>query len=416
MKLGFEGWVQALAGACAAVAIVAAVMAWASGSTAAGLGWLLFLSALLATASVLAVRRSLVESARESEEILKQAAALEDAMERHRNAIDALAGGLKSAIFVCDSRAQILHANDRARELFRFDDSSGRSILAVTIDYELEQIVLEAARNSEPIERELQLGFPEERTAIARAWLEPGGARVFVSLYDITELRRLERVRQDFVANVSHELRTPLSAIRSLAETLYDEPKAQAAKRTDYLQRIIGEVDRLAVIVSDLLVLSSAESGPVRRQSCNFSAVVESSLELLKPKAKAKGLALEERLESEVLISANPDQLNQVVINLIDNAINYTPEGKIDVSLTKDAAEAVLTIADTGIGIASEELPRIFERFYRVDKGRSRASGGTGLGLSIVRHIVEAHGGKVEVQSALNEGTTFTIRLPALSG
>lgn len=358
------------------------------------------------------VRRGNAEAQEETNEVLEQAERFQNELLRHKHALDGLAEGLKSALFVCDFRAGIQYANHRALEMFRFDAPSGRSILAVTISYELEQLVLNASRADGPLESELSFSFPEDRTTLARAWREPNGDRVFVSLYDITELRRLERVRQDFVANVSHELRTPLAAIRSLAETLHDEPRAALEKRSDYLQRIVNEVDRLSLVVSDLLVLSAAESGPVRKQACDVAAAIQACISLLEEKAKAKKLTIEYEGPGQLTIEANGAQLNQVFINLIDNAINYTAEGRVEASLAQEGAEVVIAVRDTGVGIPSEHLPRIFERFYRVDKGRSRATGGTGLGLSIVKHIVEAHGGTVRVESAFREGSTFTVRLP----
>lgn len=358
------------------------------------------------------VRRGNAEAQEETNEVLEQAERFQNELLRHKHALDGLAEGLKSALFVCDFRAGIQYANHRALEMFRFDAPSGRSILAVTISYELEQLVLNASRADGPLESELSFSFPEDRTTLARAWREPNGDRVFVSLYDITELRRLERVRQDFVANVSHELRTPLAAIRSLAETLHDEPRAALEKRSDYLQRIVNEVDRLSLVVSDLLVLSAAESGPVRKQACDVAAAIQACISLLEEKAKSKKLTIEYEGPGQLTIEANGAQLNQVFINLIDNAINYTAEGRVEASLAQEGAEVVIAVRDTGVGIPSEHLPRIFERFYRVDKGRSRATGGTGLGLSIVKHIVEAHGGTVRVESAFREGSTFTVRLP----
>jgi len=393
----------ALAGSAVAILRSSPQPQWAMAFGIVGLG----LGA--AYAATRSARRIVAEASEESDE---REALAEQQLEKHRKALDALADGLKSAIFVCDAKASILYSNRRAREWFRFDDPSGRNIMAVTISYELEQLVLNAARSSEPLEQEIGLNYPEDRSLVVRTWREPSGDRIFASLYDITELRRLERIRQDFVANVSHELRTPLSAIRSLAETLYDEPKAALEKRSNYLNRIMNEVDRLATIVSDLLVLSTAESNPVRKQACDLAATVRSTLSLLQPKAQMKGLSLESDLPKQLVIEANPAQMNQVAINLVDNAINYTSEGSVQVSLKLEQAEVVLVIRDTGTGIPSDDLPRIFERFYRVDKGRSRATGGTGLGLSIVKHIVEAHGGTVEVSSLLNEGTTFTVRMP----
>jgi two-component system, OmpR family, phosphate regulon sensor histidine kinase PhoR len=405
-------WAVASSLFAALAALVAAILVWGGIRSFLDPGWLLLAAAGSAALAGALVQRSLLAAHEECQEkaILAETAGRE--LERHRNALDVLAEGLAAGIFVCDEKGVVLYANGRAEEMFRFENPVGRSILAVSISFELEQIVLEAARSAQPRERELTFQFPDEHTAFVRAWKEPEGGRVFVSLYDITDLKRLERVRSDFVANVSHELRTPLAAIRSLAETLVDEPDASFDKRKDYLTRIVDEVDRLAMIVSDLLILSTAELNPVRKQGCDLAAVLRSSIKLLAERAAEKGLELEYQVPDSFPIEANPIQMEQVFVNLIANAIQYTPKGTVRVRLGQKGESAAVSVSDTGLGIPSEDIPRIFERFYRVDKGRSRAVAGTGLGLSIVKHIVEAHGGSVEVESKLNEGSTFTICLP----
>lgn len=337
--------------------------------------------------------------------------ALEAQVVQQRAAVDTLADGLDIGILVCDGKAIVQYANRKAEELFRFEDAIGKSILAVTISYDLEQIVLTAIGENRSIRTEITIPFPEERVAIAEAWPDITGRRAFLSLYDITSLRKLERIRQDFVANVSHELRTPLASIRAMAETLADSGD-DVELRAKYLDRIIDEVDRLGLISEDLLILSAAESNPVRRQSVDVAGVFRTATSQLKPKAGEKGLVLNFEGPKALLIAANAIQLTQVAMNLIENAIKYTHEGQIDVSVSQVDDSACIAVTDTGIGIGSEHLDRIFERFYRVDRGRSRSSGGTGLGLSIVKHIVEAHGGSVEVQSELGKGTTIRVCLP----
>jgi two-component system phosphate regulon sensor histidine kinase PhoR len=200
--------------------------------------------------------------------------------------------------------------------------------------------------------------------------------------------------------------------MRSLAETLHDEPDTEPPKRSEYLERIMGEVDRLSSIVSDLLVLSSAEAGKPEKAPVDLNAAVAKTVDLLSPKAKKKKLTLTFKGPSKLTVQANAAQLDQVLINLIDNGLNYTSAGSVEVEVSQNDQWAKIDVRDTGIGIASDHLPRVFERFYRVDKGRSRATGGTGLGLSIVKHIVESHGGSVTVESELNQGTTVTVKLP----
>ncbi|MBS1701497.1 MAG: hypothetical protein JST12_07540 [Armatimonadetes bacterium] len=328
-----------------------------------------------------------------------------------KSAVDAFADGLDVGIFVCDERCQIAYANRFAQSLFGFENPLGRSLLAVTLSVELEQLALNALDEKNVIEAEISFSFPKERICVARAWTtnEPP-QRVYLSLVEITDLRRMERVRKDFVANVSHELRTPMTVIRAYAETMIDDDSMEFRKK--YLPRIISEVDRLTSITHDLLVLSTAESSPVRKGPCEFGAIIRYAINLLTPQAKEKGLVITYEGPEDMDIEANAQQITQVVVNLVENAIKYTNEGGVDLRLEDQGEYIRFDVTDTGIGIPEEHLPRLFERFYRVDKARSRASGGTGLGLSIVKHIVEAHGGSIHVDSAQNRGSTFSVVLP----
>ena len=378
----------------------------------AHVGLLMAAIVLLIVSGVLAVA-ALREQEAEIQHYEEQASLLEAQLDQQQHSVDNLADGLDVAILVCEPKANIVYANHNAREIFRLDGRRGRSVLAVTLSYDLEQLVTEAFRTREPQERELAFTYPEERVARARAWTDPSGLRAFLAVHDITPLRRLERVRTDFVANVSHELRTPLSVIRAMAETLLEEADPKGELGGKYLPKIIEEVDRLSLIANDLLVLSVAESNPVRKQACDIADVFRNVTSQLQRKASDKGLELSYEGQGSLLVEANPAQMTQVAFNLVDNALNYTPQGKVRVLVDPPHdGRARISVSDTGIGIASEHLPRIFERFYRVDKGRSRASGGTGLGLSIVKHIVESHGGSVGAESELNVGSTFIVELP----
>lgn len=338
---------------------------------------------------------------------------LQGQLEQQSRSVDALADGLEVAVFMCDSKANVLYANRRAKELFSFENPIGRTLLAITLSYDLEQLVMGALSEKETRRAEVSFTYPDERMGLATAWVaDDDGRRAFLSIYEITDLRRLERVRQDFVANVSHELRTPMTLIRAMAETLLDESPPTEETAARYLPRIISEVDRLSTITQDLLILSAAESNPVRKHPCDIAEVFRTVLVQLESKADEKGLALAYVGPDNLNIEANKAQMTQVALNLIDNAINYTPSGSVTVNVIDDVEEVEVRVTDTGIGIASEHHRRVFERFYRIDKSRSRATGGTGLGLSIVKHIVEAHGGSVRVESSLNQGTTFAVRLP----
>ena len=372
-----------------------------------------FISGAASLLTGLLARRMLVQGTQSLDRERSQRVEMDARLQQQQNAIDIFADGLETAIFLCDEKGQILYANRTATEMFKFPDPIGRSILAVTLSYDLQALVEGRFKDGERTTTELTFTYPHERIGICDAWLEPLGHRLFLSIQDISELRRLERVRRDFVANVSHELRTPLATIRAMAETMEDEPAQLKQLSEKYLPRIIGEVDRLSLIASDLLSLSAAESHTVRKEECDVGGIVAGAVHQLEQKAKSKGLSLSYSGPEHLEIKANAAQMGQVVINLIDNGINYTNFGAVAVKLSKKDDSIEISVQDTGIGIASEQLPRIFERFYRVDKARSRESGGTGLGLSIVKHIVEAHGGEVRVESSLNQGSTFTITLPA---
>ncbi len=330
---------------------------------------------------------------------------------QNREALDGMADGLDVLVFLVDRDLTVIYANAAASRTFGVEDPSGSTLLATTLSHELNEAVGATVLRGEGSRLELTLRHPEERTFAVQVWAGVDGSQQFyVSLYDMTSLRRLERVRSDFVANVSHELRTPMTTIRAMAETLQDDEDAEL--RHGYLAKIIGEVDRLTRITEDLLTLSTAESGVPEKVDCDGAEIVRVVTQQLASKAERKGLVLEYSGLTNSVLRANETQLAQVAFNLIDNAINYTSEGRVSVRTEATDSEFVLTVSDTGIGIGSEHMGRVFERFYRVDKGRSRASGGTGLGLSIVRHITEAHGGKVTLESELNKGSTFRVVLP----
>jgi signal transduction histidine kinase len=242
---------------------------------------------------------------------------------------------------------------------------------------------------------------------------------------DITALRRLEQVRKDFVANVSHELRTPLTSIKGYVEALLDGAKDNPEEATRFLQIILKQSDRLNLILEDLLQLSQIESGQVqfKREPVSLSALVERLLPLIKPMADKKRQSLTVAIPPDLpSVSGDEDRLVQVLTNLVDNASKYTPEGgtiHVAGSVVRrragGPAQVELSVTDTGIGIPEADRPRIFERFYRVDKARSREMGGTGLGLSIVKHIVEGHGGKIWVEGNQPVGSRFVLRLPVSS-
>jgi len=252
-------------------------------------------------------------------------------------------------------------------------------------------------------------GIAVEATALAA---EPPGS-VVVVLRDVTLTRNLERLRRDFVANASHELKTPVASILALSSVLRDASPNDPETVSGFLVQLENEAERLAALVHDLLELSRLENRSPSRDELRLDHIVATAVERLRRRAAAAGLGLHASIPGPITVCGSEIDLAHLVENLLDNALRYSPDGgEVCVSVVEVTGAAELTIEDTGIGIASRDLDRIFERFYRGDSARSRATGGTGLGLSIVRHIAEAHGGSVRCQSALGAGSAFTVRLP----
>ena len=259
--------------------------------------------------------------------------------------------------------------------------------------------------------------FPKEGRPELQELAEALNATASTLEAKIAELDRLERIRIDFVANVSHELRTPLTSIKGFVETLRDGALKDPADAARFLEIIRKHTDRIIALVDDLLTLSQVEgTGPALRLApTDLADLLEEVAEGFRKRCEAKRLDLRLDLQRPARLDADRDRLAQVFGNLLDNAVKYTPEGgAVAVSLASEGGGWKVQVADTGIGIPVEHLPRIFERFYRVDKARSREMGGTGLGLSIVKHIVQAHGGTVDASNPPGRGTLFTVRLPAV--
>jgi two-component system phosphate regulon sensor histidine kinase PhoR len=248
----------------------------------------------------------------------------------------------------------------------------------------------------------------------------PPPAAVFV-FHDITELRRLERMRQDFVANASHELKTPLASIKAYTETLLDGALNDSEVNVRFLERIDEQADRLNQLILDLLSLARLESGQevFEHGPLPLIPVLRACVERHRERAASQGLEFgfeSEGCNPEARIVADEEAIRQIFDNLIDNAIKYTPDGgSVRIACREEGPDIIVEVADTGLGIPRDDLPRIFERFYRVDKARSRELGGTGLGLSIVKHLVQSIGGQIDVTSRVGTGSEFTVRLPKAS-
>jgi len=320
---------------------------------------------------------------------------------------------VRDGVIVVDTAGEVVYRNPAAE---RFERARGADAVAD----ELIGRLLERALQGETAELELPLfGPPREVLRVQAVPLrrddESVGAAAFV--HDITELRRVESVRRDFVANVSHELKTPIGALGLLAETISQSDDPAVVQSLSV--QVLREADRLARIVDDLLDLSfvEAQEAPTREQ-VPVRVIIEEALERVRPLSVSLGIPLrEEPISDDLVVACDAGQLVSAVTNLLDNAIKYSDEhAQVDVSAQRENGSAVIKVRDRGIGIPTADLERVFERFYRVDKARSRSTGGTGLGLAIVRHIAHAHGGDVTVTSREGEGSTFRFELPVADG
>jgi len=343
-------------------------------------------------------------------------------LEGERTKVAAILDSMVEGVIAIDRRGRILLMNHAARGIFelRGEKVEGRPLLEVIRHKELLDLVESCQRaTAESHRREVELGPPVERILEAHASslaLAPSGQGILLVLHDITELRRLARVRTEFVANVSHELRTPLTSIRGYLETLLDGALDEPANARRFLDVAHTHAERLSRLVDDLLQLSDIETGKVvlRPDPLLLHDMTADVIAIFEKQTAQKNLTLQNRVPMDLYVQADWDRLTQILVNLVDNAVKYTPEkGQITLGAARGAQGFVnVWVADTGIGIPSTDLPRITERFYRVDKARSRELGGTGLGLAIVKHLVQAHGGELWLESELGKGTTVHLTLP----
>ncbi len=333
----------------------------------------------------------------------------------------ALFNSMIEGVLLLDQEGRVQLVNESLRKFFDFPaEIRGKNILEafhlpelanLTNRLQNEKIISDAELE---IQRE-QLRSLQVNAAVVtdRSGVEQGQIFVF---HEVTRLKELENIRQEFVGNVSHELRTPLSLIKGFAETLLDGAKDSPEQATRFLQKIDKHADRLLFLIEDLLTISRLESGHVALnfQEVNLRDLVQRTFEDFASRAAARKTTVENNIPETTVIWADADRLQQVLFNLIENAIKYgKAEGRVIISAREISADKTeISVADDGPGIPAEALPRVFERFYRVDRARARETGGTGLGLAIVKHIVQAHGGEVRVQSELQKGSAFFLTIP----
>jgi two-component system phosphate regulon sensor histidine kinase PhoR len=360
---------------------------------------------------------------------------MQEELQQEKEKSKAMLTRMADGIIVTDVSGRIVLFNPAAERIFGIPAARAvdRTITDVFMDYDFSAMLTRAFGQGVSQTGEVKVERPQERLLdvfVTLVETEGGdGHGAVIVLHDLTEIRRLENIRRDFVANVSHELRTPVASIRAMAEALLMGAKDDPETLEQFLETMLKETERLSTLLDDLLELARIESGrrELRKVDLNARQLVETVLRKLRPQAERKQLCVSVDVPADLTLRADPDAMQQVLVNLLDNAIKYTPEGgKVGVEcrvssvevmtdepppVTRHPSPVTLIVRDTGVGIPREHLPRIFERFYRVDKARSREMGGTGLGLSIVKHLVELQGGRVTVESAVGKGSVFTVTL-----
>jgi signal transduction histidine kinase len=378
--------------------------------------WVLGVGAGLVVAAAVAVaireRRSADRSRRASELLGRSADELQQrlsALDQDRTTMQNVLSSMEEGVVLVGPTGRVRLSNPAAQRLLGTRHRTMPGLLPMAF----QEAATKAAAGEAAVGVEVETGSPS-RWARATAIPVGGDGSVLLVVRDVTEAKRLESVRRDFVANASHELKTPAASIQAAGETIRSAARDDPSVIPRFAEQLEREAFRLSRIVSDLLDLSRLETGAELDEEVGLDQVVREERDRYEEAAREGGLTLSIGLGPVPPVRGSARDLSLLVRNLVDNAIRYTkPGGRVDVTLSGQGDEVVLSVADTGVGIPTRELPRIFERFYRVDRARSRETGGTGLGLSIVKHVIENHGGTVSVTSELGRGTCFEVRLPS---
>jgi two-component system phosphate regulon sensor histidine kinase PhoR len=347
-----------------------------------------------------------------------------DALLRRNNEQEAVLTSMVEGVLAVDTEERVISLNSAAGRLLGANprEMAGKSLQEVVRNADLRRFVASALVCKQPVEGDVVLRNARDRVLQANgtALRDPTGRGIgaVIVLNDVSRLRQLENMRRDFAANVSHELKTPITSIKGFVETLLDGAMRNPDEAERFLRIVARQADRLNAIIEDLLSLSriekEAEAADISLQRSPLEETLAAAVHNVETKAAERGIVIARLGDATLEANINAPLLEQAVTNLLDNAIKYSePEGRVELSVSALGNEVMISVRDQGCGIAEEHLTRLFERFYRVDKARSRKLGGTGLGLAIVKHIVLAHRGQVVVKSAPDEGSTFTICLPA---
>ncbi|EOE5454406.1 two-component system histidine kinase PnpS [Listeria monocytogenes] len=342
-------------------------------------------------------------------------------IKQNEQRLNAIVQNLVSGVMLINVDKQVIMTNRTMYQILGETEITGKPFYEVIKSFALSQLIEGTFETKTIQQKEIILYFPREMildASVSPILGENGEITgIILLLHDITQIRHLENVRSEFVTNVSHELKTPVTALKGFAETLLDGAMYDEMLLKKFLTIIKEESDRLHRLIMDILALSRIEQNPVPEnvELIEVDEVIEQSARTIFEMATEKNIQviIPEKTIPSVTIETDRDKLQQILINLLSNAINYTPvDGKVEVKLIEQEAEAIIEVTDNGIGIPAKDIDRVFERFYRVDKARSRHSGGTGLGLSIVKHLVENCGGRIEVESQEEVGSTFRVTLP----
>ncbi|MBC1485876.1 two-component system histidine kinase PnpS [Listeria seeligeri] len=342
-------------------------------------------------------------------------------IKQNEQRLNAIVQNLVSGVMLINADKQVIMTNRTMYQILGETEITGKPFYEVIKSFALSQLIDATFETKTMQQKEIILYFPREMildASVSPILAEDGEITgIILLLHDITQIRHLENVRSEFVTNVSHELKTPVTALKGFAETLLDGAMYDEALLKKFLTIIKEESDRLHRLIMDILALSRIEQNPVTENvgTVDVDDVIDQSVRTIFELATEKNIQVSapEKTIPPVIIETNRDQLQQILINLLSNAINYTPvDGKVEVKLMERESEVIIEVTDNGIGIPAKDIDRVFERFYRVDKARSRHSGGTGLGLSIVKHLVENCGGRIEVESQEEVGSTFRVTLP----
>jgi signal transduction histidine kinase len=348
--------------------------------------------------------RRVEQALREEQE---ESARRADASARDRAALETMLEAIDDGILMFEADGAVVYRNPSAHRLLQRTIDQASDLAPA----ELRALAEAALTGEAPAPIDVAIG-PPSTTLGALATPLPGG-RVLLALRDVTRARRLDAVRRDFVANASHELKTPITTILALAETMADASHQDPQSVPRFADQLRQETERLNRVVSDLLDLSRLEGGPAVTGAIRLDEVAQDEADRFLERARRGGLDLQVRAPEPLVVAGSERDLRLLVRNLVENALQYTGTGgRIEVDVHREDGSAVLRVSDTGIGIPSRDRDRVFERFYRVDRARSRETGGTGLGLAIVKHVAENHRGTIALDTELGKGSTFTVRLP----